>query len=184
MKIPGKPRETIELEIAPGVTATVAHLTRKDQSEIFSGAYGQRWDAAANAGKGGIVPEFDTERNLRERLRRQLVALRGLTPERLLEIAEVPPHVELDVPELVDDCIPLDHDHIAYRETIEIDDPTEKDPSRKRSKTLAYTLPAYLYSYAPVEAFARKLDSVQDEFRRLKAEAEKKSSQTSEGSPA
>jgi len=184
MKIQGKPRETIEVEIAAGVTATVAHLTRKDQSEIFSGAYGQRWDASANGGKGGIVPEFDTERNLRERLRRQLVALRGLTPELLLEIAEVPPHVELDVPELdADGCIPISHDHIAYRETIEIDDPTEKDPGRKRSKTLAYTLPAYLYSYAPAEAFARKLDAVQDEFRKLKAEAEKKSSATSEGSP-
>lgn len=180
MQIKGKPRETIEVEIAPGVTATVAYLTRKDHSEIAPPLYRHRWEAEANGGKGGPVPDPDYEAHQRQKLRRMIPAMRGLTPEALVEIAEIPEHVTLDVPDLdADGCIPWSHDHIVYRETIEADAPTAKDPTRKQSKTLSYTLPAYLYSYAPADAFARKIDGVQDEFRRLKAEAEKKSSTTS-----
>jgi hypothetical protein len=178
MKLKGKQRETINLELSPGVTATVAYLTRKDQSEIFTRAYRNSWEAEANEGKGGIVQEFDYAANLQEKLRRQVPAVSGLTAEGLLELAEVPPHVELDV-EIVDDCVVWDHDRIAYSETLEVDAPTASQPNRKKTKVIPYTLPAYIYTYAPQDVFARKVDGVQDEFRRLKAEAEKKSSTTS-----
>lgn len=177
-KIKGRQRQTIEVELIEGVTATVAYLTRKDHAEIFSQAYHNRWDRDANEGKGGIVQEFDYETNLREKLRRQVPAVTGLTADALLEIAELPPHVELDVEE-ADGCVVWDHDRIAYSETIEIDAPTEKEPNRKRSKTVSYTLPAYLYTYAPQASFAARVDGVQSEFQRLRAESEKKSSKTS-----
>lgn len=181
-KIKGRQRQTIEVEITEGVTATVAYLTRKDLNEIATPLYKQRWDAEARDGKGGPVPDPDYEGHQREKLRRLVPALRGLTPDRLVELAEIPEHVELDVPDLdADGCIPWSHDHVVYRETIEADAPTAKDPQRKRSKVIAYTLPAYLYAYAPAEAFAAKIDAVQSEFRALKAEAEKKSSTTSGG---
>lgn len=178
-KLTGKPRETIKVELAEGVTATVAYLTRKDQNDIAQHLYRKRWDAEANDGKGGVVLDQDFESHTRERLRRLVPTVGGLTWGALEALAEVPEGVDLDVPESEEGAPLWSHDDVVFRETIQIDAPTEKEPNRKRPKTIAYTLPAYLYSYAPREAFAAKIDGVQDEFHRLKSEAEKKSSTTS-----
>lgn len=183
-KIQGKPRETIKVELMEGVTATVAYLNRKDTNDIAQHLYRKRWDADANDGKGGVVLEQDFEAHAREKLRRLVPSIEGLTWDALEQIAEVPEGVDLDVAENEDGTPAWSHDHIVYRETVQIDAPTEREPERKRPKTISYTLPAYLYSYAPHDAFAKKIDGVQDEFHRLKAEAEKKSSTTSGDSQA
>lgn len=179
MKIKGKPRETLEVNLGHGVIATVAYLTRKDASEINNQAFGQRWDAEA----GKVVPEFDTMSNLQERMRRGVPAVSGLTVEALLALAEVPPHVELDAEVGEGDVVAWDHDRIVYSETVSVDDPTEKNPSRKATKTLRYTLPMYLYSYGPRDGFAARFEEVQVQWRTLHAEREKKSLRTPESSP-
>lgn len=191
MKLRGKPRETAAIELASGevdgkpyrIEATVAYLTRKDQTEILNAAAGYRWDPDVSNGKGGlgaVVTDFELDKQLCEKLRRQVPSVTGLTVDALLAVAELPPHVEIDVEVSESGEVAWDHDRIVFTESHEFDSPTPKKPNRKRTKTASYTLPAFLYTYAPPSFLAEKLDQVQADFQRAKAEAEKKSDETSD----
>lgn len=177
MKLKGKPRETIRVELGHGVTATFAFLTRKDLNEIGAEALGHRWDADAKV----VRREFDNMLNLRESLRRGIPSVSGLTPDAVLALGDIPEHVELDVELAEDGTVQWDHDRVVYAETISIDDPTESNPTRKTTRTLQYTLPMYLYSYGPKTGLAGKFDEVQARWAEAHAEAEKKSMTTSAG---
>jgi hypothetical protein len=179
MKLKAQPRETIEVTLAEGCVATVARITRKETSDIFVRALRRTWDAEANDGKGGIVSDTDGQAILQERLRIGVPSVRGLTVDAVLSLAELPEGVELDVADPDENgCLAWDHDRIVYAETITIDDPSAKDPNRKKAIQRSYTLPMYLYTYGPVAGFGAQFEEVQREFARLKAEAEKKSSTT------
>lgn len=198
MKLKGKPRETLEITLAEGevdgepykVTATVAHLSRKDLKEVYEQSVGLRWDPEApspsgrRGEKGAGVPDFDLGKNLRETLRRQVPAVSGLTPAALLALGDVPPHVELEVEVGADGFVVWDHDRIAYREETEVPAPVPGRPDRKIPRVTEYTLASYLYAFAPTERFQDVLAEAQASFQRLRDEAEKKSAETSGGSPS
>lgn len=194
MKVPGKQRETIELvlweeSVEDGsdrtphkVVATIADLTPKDVHEIGKRSRRLTWDKSLNDGKGGAVVDqhhvFLTI--MRETLRIQVPSVRGLTVEALQEIANHPPHVDLDVPELDEHgFIPWDHDAIVFAEEEIEADPIEADPNRVKRIRYEYSLPMFLVRYAPKQNFKDKIDEVQREMKRLRAEVEKKSSRTS-----
>ncbi len=169
-------RPTIELELAPGCMAEVAFVTRKESSDILTRAIRRRWDAEANDGRGGIVPEVDQMLVLRERLRIGAPSVSGLTDEVLLSLAELPDGASLDLAE----PDPWDHSHVVFRETIQVDDPTPREPHRKRSVEREFTLPMYLHVYGARDGFGARFEQAQQEFAKLLAEAEKKRSKMPE----
>lgn len=178
MKLRGKKR-TIEVEIE-GATFDVALITRRDESEIAVSAYSRKWDAEAKAAR----EHFDANAATKEKLRRMLVAARGMTIDWLDRILDLPEHIEIDLPDPQGDEIPLSHTHVVWRETIQVDDPAAKDLNRKKSVEIEWTLPLLLYSWAPIEKFQALVDEAQKRFAELEAEAEKKRSTTSVGSAA
>lgn len=185
MKLSSPKRETIELTLAPGCVATVAYVTRKESSDIYVKALSRKWDAEANDGKGGVVAETDHMVILGERLRIGMPSVAGLTPDVVLSLAELPDGVELDIGDLdANGCVAWDHERIVYAETINLDDPTAKDPNRKRSIHRSYTLPMYLYTYGKRDGLSAQFEQVQGEFAELRAKLEKKSSTTLSDSPA
>jgi len=187
MKVRSKPRVTLDVELLaevaadnagvdgkPAVVAVLAHVTRKHNHDIQVAALKRTWDKVNNT----MSSELDQFEILKERLRVGFVGIRGLTIDRLLELAELPDGAELDVPELVDGFIPWDHDHIVFGENIVVDDPTEKEPTRKRTITRAHTLPTYLYTYGD-DVVQDTFEKVQKHWSEAVAAHEKKSMKTS-----
>ena len=186
MKLRSPKRETVELALAPECVATIAYITRKELSDIgfASLSAARKWDKDANDGKGGVVVDRDCLELviMRERLRAGIPSVSGLTPDVVLSLAELPTDgTELDVGDLdADGCVVWDHERIVYAETLNLSDPTEKDPNRKKVIHRSYTLPMYLYAYGKRDGLSAQFEQVQQEFAKLLAEAEKKRSKTPE----
>lgn len=191
MKISGKKRPTVEIPLWTGaidgepqeIVATVGYLTRPDEAAAFQAGIGAAWDDELNDGKGGVRQTYDERAVIREKLRRAVIDVRGLTVENFAAFADIVDDIEIDV-RVADDgrSIVWDHDHVVRTEVVQVPAPTAKDPDRKKTKEVPWNLATFLYAYAPSENFSTKIDQAQKDFRQAESDAEKKRPTTSSDS--
>lgn len=179
-KLRGTISGTVEVDVRDGFSVDVALVTRLASGDLAPALVKRKWDPRANNGRGGIVQEQDYARFQSERLRRMIPTARGLTPEILLSLVDLDEAVELDVPELVDGCVPWSHDHVCLTQAITLPAPTASNANAVETSTTAYTVPTLLYAFST--EFSSLIDSVQEQWKGLRAEAEKKSGMTSSAS--